>query len=156
MQTRLQAIIDAVRPRRALFTTFTLSVNWFESFCLPLLKVSGCGNVDLLVDSREACKSTDESTSLYAGNAYRITPVHQDSGGFFHPKIAYLERGSGDDILVVGSGNLTTSGQNANLEVLDSVNAQANPLVFEAFAEFASLFASSPGLSAKAVANLRH
>ncbi|VXC51309.1 conserved hypothetical protein [Burkholderia sp. 8Y] len=156
MQTRLQAIIDAVRPRRALFTTFTLSVNWFESFCLPLLKVSGCGKVDLLVDSREACKSTDESTSLYAGNAYRVIPVHQDSGGFFHPKIAYLERGSGDDVLVVGSGNLTTSGQNANLEVLDSVTAQAHPLVFEAFAEFASQFVLTPGLSAKAAANLRY
>ncbi|OWJ63455.1 hypothetical protein BWU74_03460 [Paraburkholderia caledonica] len=156
MQTRLQAIIDAARPRRALFTTFTLSVNWFESFCLPLLKVSGCGKVDLLVDSREACKSTDETTSLYAGNAYRVIPVHQESGGFFHPKIAYLERGSGDDVLVVGSGNLTTSGQNANLEVLDSVSAREHPLVFEAFADFASQFAQTPGLSRKAAANLKH
>jgi hypothetical protein len=156
MQTRLQAIIDAARPRRAMFTTFTLSVSWFESFCLPLLRVSGCGKVDLLVDSREACKSTDESTSLYAGNAYRVIPVHQDSGGFFHPKVAYLERGSGDDVLVVGSGNLTTRGQNANLEVLDSVSAQEYPLVFEAFAAFARQFAKTPGLSAKASANLQY
>ncbi|KWU19082.1 hypothetical protein [Burkholderia cenocepacia] len=156
MQTRLQAIIDAARPRRALFTTFTLSVNWFESFCLPLLKVSGCGKVDLLVDSREACKSTDETSSLYAGNSYRVIPVHQASGGFFHPKIAYLERGSGDDVLVVGSGNLTTSGQNSNLEVLDSVSANEHPLVFEAFAQFCRAFAQTPGLSAKAAANLKH
>ena len=156
MQTRLQAIIDAARPRRAMFTTFTLSVNWFESFCLPLLRISGCGKVDLLADSREACKSTDESTSLYAGNAYRVISVHQASGGFFHPKVAYLERGSGDDVLVVGSGNLTTSGQNANLEVLDSVSAQEHPLVFEAFATFARQFAKTPGLSAKASANLNY
>ncbi|MEZ2307166.1 hypothetical protein [Caballeronia sp. Lep1P3] len=156
MQTRLQAIIDEARPRRAMFTTFTFSANWFESFCLPLLRVSGCHKVDLLVDSREACKSTDETSSLYAGTYYRVIPVRQASGGFFHPKIAYLERGSGDDVIVVGSGNLTTRGQNSNLEVLDSVNALEHPLVFEAFAAFAELFAQTPGLSAKASASLMY
>ncbi|MBF3971723.1 phospholipase D-like domain-containing protein [Burkholderia pseudomallei] len=156
MQTRLQAVIDEARPRRAMFTTFTFSANWFESFCLPLLRVSGCHKVDLLVDSREACKSTDETSSLYAGTYYRVIPVRQASGGFFHPKIAYLERGSGDDVLVVGSGNLTTRGQNSNLEVLDSVNALEHPLVFEAFAAFAELFAQTPGLSAKAAASLTY
>jgi len=135
MQTRLQAIIDEARPRRAMFTTFTFSANWFESFCLPLLRVSGCHKVDLLVDSREACKSTDETSSLHAGIYYRVIPVRQASGGFFHPKIAYLERGSGDDVLVVGSGNLTTRGQNSNLEVLDSVNALEHPFVFETFGQ---------------------
>lgn len=156
MQTRLQAIIDEARPRRAMFTTFTFSANWFESFCLPLLRVSGCQKVDLLVDSREACKSTDETSSLYAGTYYRVIPVRQASGGFFHPKIAYLERGSGDDVLVVGSGNLTTPGQNSNLEVLDSANALEQPLVFEAFAVFAELLAQTPGLSAKASASLMY
>ena len=156
MQTRLQAIIDEARPRRAMFTTFTFSASWFESFCLPLLRVSGCQKVDLLVDSREACKSTDETSSLYAGTYYRVIPVRQASGGFFHPKIAYLERGSGDDVLVVGSGNLTMRGQNSNLEVLDSVNALEHPLVFEAFAAFAELFAQTPGLSAKASASLMY
>ncbi|MDR5743955.1 hypothetical protein QCE73_12415 [Caballeronia sp. LZ029] len=156
MQTRLQAIIDEARPRRAMFTTFTFSANWFESFCLPLLRVSGCHKVDLLVDSREACKSTDETSSLYAGTYYRVIPVRQASGGFFHPKIAYLERGSGDDVLVVGSGNLTTRGQNSNLEVLDSVNALEHPMVFEAFAAFAEVFAQTSGLSAKASASLTY
>ncbi|MBR8145912.1 hypothetical protein KDW46_26510 [Burkholderia vietnamiensis] len=156
MQTRLQAIIDEARPRRAMFTTFTFSANWFESFCLPLLRVSGCQKVELLVDSREACKSTDETSSLYAGSYYRVIPVRQATGGFFHPKIAYLERGSGDDVLVVSSGNLTTRGQNSNLEVLDSVNALEHPLVFETFADFAELFAQTEGLSAKASASLMY
>lgn len=156
MQTRLQAIIDEARPRRAMFTTFTFSANWFESFCLPLLRVSGCHKVDLLVDSREACKSTDETSSLHAGIYYRVIPVRQASGGFFHPKIAYLERGSGDDVLVVGSGNLTTRGQNSNLEVLDSVNALEHPFVFETFAAFAEQFAQTEGLSAKASASLTY
>lgn len=156
MQTRLQAIIDEARPRRAMFTTFTFSANWFESFCLPLLRVSGCQKVDMLVDSREACKSTDETSSLYAGTQYRVIPVRQASGGFFHPKVAYLELSSGSDVLVVGSGNLTAQGQNANLEVLDSVSALEHPLVFEAFADFAEQFAKTPGLSEKASASLRY
>lgn len=146
-QTRLMALLDEVRPRRVLFTTFTFSPGWFEAFCLPVLRLSGCESVEVLIDSRQACRSTDESGSLYAGNAYRIVPVFMKSGGFFHPKLAYMEREDGGDVLVVGSGNLTFAGQAQNLEVVDAVNSLEHPLVFQQFADFMAAFAAREGLT---------
>ncbi|MBC8737173.1 hypothetical protein F6X40_10170 [Paraburkholderia sp. UCT31] len=147
-------LLKAVRPERALFTTFTLSLNWFESFCLPLLKLEGCEHIDLLVDSREACKLSAETSSAYAGNTYRVMPVYMNNSGIFHPKVAYLQ-GTDDDTLVVGSGNLTAPGQGGNLEVIDAVNAADHPHVFEQFATFLDLFAKRPGLAEDTLAVLR-
>jgi hypothetical protein len=146
MQPRLTDLLRAVKPERALFTTFTLSLNWFESYCLPILKMEGCNQIDLLVDSREACRLGEETTSAYAGNAFRITSVYMNGSGIFHPKLAYLQ-GESDDTLVVGSGNLTHPGQGGSLEVIDAVNAQEHPAVFTEFAGFLELFMTRKGLS---------
>jgi len=154
MPVRLTDVLKAAKPERALFTTFTLSLNWFEAFCLPILKLEGCEQIDLFVDSREACKLGSETTSAYAGTAFRIVAVHMEKAGFFHPKIAYLQ-GENDDTLVIGSGNLTQPGQGGNLEVIDAVNALQHPQVFEEFAHFAELFARQPGLSLRSVSILK-
>ncbi|MFM0173655.1 hypothetical protein PQR33_30505 [Paraburkholderia sediminicola] len=147
-------LLKQVRPERALFTTFTLSLNWFESYCLPLLKADGCNQIDLLVDLREGCKLGAETTSAYAGNAFRITTVAMNGSGIFHPKLAYLQ--SEDvDTLVVGSGNLTHPGQGGNLEVIDAVTSDEHPLVFEEFARFVDVFLTRPGVSVETVHVLR-
>ncbi|WP_144410064.1 hypothetical protein [Cupriavidus basilensis] len=147
-------LLKAVQPERVLFTTFTLSLNWFESFCLPVLKMEGCDQIDLFVDSREACKLGNETSSAYAGNAYRVVPIY-NKGGFFHPKIAYLQ-GEETDTLVVGSGNLTFPGQGGNLEVIDAVSARQHPYVFEEFASFAEALAQRPDLASETVSVLQH
>lgn len=145
-QPRLTALLKEIEPKRVLFTTFTLSLNWFESFCLPVLRLGSCEHVDLLVDSRKACRLGDETASAYAGNTYRVVSVYMNRSGFFHPKIAYLQ-GHEDDTLVIGSGNLTGPGQGGNLENIDAVNAQHHPHVFEEFAVFIDIFCTRDGLS---------
>jgi hypothetical protein len=151
-QTRLLAILDEIRPKRALLTSFTFGPGWFEGFCFPVLRLGGCESIDVLVDSRHSARSTAESSSQYAGNAYRVIPVFMKSGGFFHPKLAYLERDSADgeskgDVLVVGSGNLTFAGQGSNLEVLDAVNSNEHPFVFQQLGRFFREFAGREGLA---------
>jgi len=135
MQTTLSSLIHAAKPRRALFTTYTFSVFWFETFALPALRNAGCKQIDVLVDAREACKSTEESTSLSAGSAYRILPVYMDGTAVFHPKLVYLQ-GEELDHLVVSSANLTLAGHGKNLEVLDAVSSHQEPAVFGEFAGF--------------------
>jgi hypothetical protein len=147
-------MLGHVKPERALFTTFTLSLNWFESYCLPILKAEGCDQIDLLVDSREDYKLGSETTSAYAGNAFRITSVFMNGAGIFHPKLAYLQS-ENVDTLVVGSGNLTPPGQGGSLEVIDAVNSDEHPLVFEEFAQFIDIFVKRPGLSEMTVSVLR-
>ncbi|RAS31913.1 phospholipase D family protein [Paraburkholderia bryophila] len=135
MQKTLLSLIQEAKPRRALFTTYTFSVFWFETFVLPTLRNCGCEQIDVLIDAREAQRSTEEATSLHAGTAYRVIPVEMEGGAVFHPKLVYMQ-GDSYDNLVVSSGNLTLAGYGKNLEVLDAVSSHTDPGVFDEFAAF--------------------
>ncbi len=136
MSNTFVSAIELARPRRALFTTFTFSLSWFEALVLRVLRQSNCEQIDVLVDARQACKSTDEASSLYAGSAYRIIPVYMEKTSVFHPKLAYLEGWEDVDHLVVASANLTLSGHGRNLEVIDAVSSETEPAVFGEFGDF--------------------
>lgn len=135
MQKTLLSLIQEAKPRRALFTTYTFSVFWFETFVLPTLRNCGCEQIDVLIDACEAQRSTEEATSLYAGTAYRVIPVEMEGGAVFHPKLVYMQ-GDSYDNLVVSSGNLTLAGYGKNLEVLDAVSSHTDPGVFDEFGAF--------------------
>lgn len=135
MAKRLVSLIREAKPRRALLTTFTFSLSWFDAIILPALRSVGCTQIDVLVDARKAGSATGEASSLYAGSAYRIIPVFMAKTSVFHPKLAYLETEHVDS-LVISSANLTLQGHGRNLEVLDAVDSQNHPAVFAEFAEF--------------------
>lgn len=151
MQKKLISLIRDAKPRRALFTTFTFSLSWFEALVVPVLRASGCEQIDVLVDAREACKSTEEASALHAGNAYRIIPVYMAGTTVFHPKLAYLE-GAQEDTLVVSSANLTLAGHGRNLEVLDAVGSRKEPGVFGEFAQFLTTLIEKHSFSAENLA----
>ena len=131
----LYGIIKAVKPRRVLLTSYTFSADWFESTLYPLLRQDDCEAIVIMVDSREALNSIDNTKSQFGGSRYRVVSATGALGGIFHPKLAYLESSEGD-VLVVSSGNLTASGQGGQLEVLDAVSATTEPEVFEEFSLF--------------------
>lgn len=153
MQKKLISLIRDAKPRRALFTTFTFSLSWFEALIVPVLRANGCEQIDVLIDAREACKSTDEATALHAGNAYRIIPVYMTGTTVFHPKLVYLE-GMQEDTLVVSSANLTLAGHGKNLEVLDAVGSHKEPGVFAEFAQFLTILTEKHSFSAENLAVL--
>ncbi|WP_321910229.1 phospholipase D-like domain-containing protein [Paraburkholderia sp. J11-2] len=136
MSVKLISLIDKARPRRALFTTFTFSISWFEAILIPALRRAGCEQIDVLVDARYARRSTDEASGLYIGSAYRVIPVYMARTTVFHPKLVYLDGFDDADRLVVSSANLTLSGHGKNLEVLDAISAAEEPGVLGEFAEF--------------------
>ena len=148
MANTLISIIKMARPRRALFTTFTFSLSWFEAIVLPALRQCNCEQIDVLVDARQACKSTDEAASLYAGSAYRVIPVYMESTTVFHPKLAYLEGWEDLDHLVVSSANLTMSGHGRNLEVIDALSSDPEPAVFGEFGDFLQALVAKYSFSA--------
>jgi len=158
MQTSLISLIQQHRPRRALFSSYTFSVSWFETFALPALMRNGCEKVDLLVDYRKASESTHEAGSQYAGSAYRVIAVPMSGRGIFHPKIAYFEAAEAEasDALLVGSGNLTHAGQGQNLEIFDGVTHDLHPHVFGEFADFLAEFLARYRFSAENLKSLKH
>lgn len=131
----LVELIQRVRPKSALFTTFTFSVSHFDAVLLPVLRSVGCEEIAVLVDADEAADSVAASTSRAAGRAYRVAPVVAPGGGVFHPKLAYLVAAE-TDVLAVGSGNLTPSGLSMQLECFDVVSADDAPTVFLELAEW--------------------
>jgi hypothetical protein len=138
MKSKLSHIIRELKPKAALLTTYTLSLSFFESAILSEFKKVGCQDVVLLVDAQESQKSLSEARSMGAGRTYRFLPVASPGGGFFHPKIAYLEC-KDDDVLVISSGNLTFSGQGGNLECIDQVLCSEHPEVFHEFADWCQI-----------------
>ena len=137
----LVELIKSSKPRAALFTTYTLSLSFFETVILPVLRQVGCQDIAILVDANEAVTSLAETNAYYAGRRYWVIPVTAPGGGVFHPKLTYLV-GQESDVLTIGSGNLTLPGQSLQLETLDAVASSDNPIVFGQFAEFANKLAN--------------
>lgn len=136
--------IKTVKPKTALFTTFTVSLSFIDAVLLPQLRQLGCKDIFVLVDANQASRSLAESSSQYAGRQYWVAPVLAPGGGCFHPKLSYL-RGEDQDIMAVGSGNLTHPGQSSQLETLDVVTSKREPGVFAQFSSFASQLAALLG-----------
>ncbi|HRE18962.1 MAG TPA: phospholipase D family protein [Rhodocyclaceae bacterium] len=133
----LVQLIREAKPRTALFTTYTLSLSFFEAVLFPVLRQVGCRSISILVDANQAIVSLAEAHVKYAGRRYWLAPVVAPGGGVFHPKLSYLS-GADVDVLAIGSGNLTSPGQSGQLETLDVVSSRTSPEVFRQFARFAT------------------
>ena len=133
MRTLLD-VIKSSRWQKALFTTYTLSLSFFESIILRSLRQGGCQQTWIIADVHGYKSSLIERKSSAVGQDYRLIPVRL-SGGVFHPKCTYLV-GENEDVLVVGSGNLTFGGFGRNLEVIEVFSSRKDPAIFADFSEF--------------------
>lgn len=132
--SQLDFIASGRAWERAYFTTFALSLTFFESYLLPPLRKAGCERVTVFVDVSGYRASLMELKSRSVGQEYSLIPI-QSATGIFHPKITYLW-GIDGDILLVGSGNLTFGGHGRNIEVLEALNPDDDSAAFEDFADF--------------------
>ena len=113
-------IINEGTWEHALFTTYALSLSFFETQLLKEgLAKNGCRDIQIVADVEGYAMSLSERQSQRVGNEYRLLPTALQDG-VFHPKISYLA-GKEDDVLLVGSGNLTFGGYGRNVECLEVV-----------------------------------
>lgn len=134
------ALTDILTERKwkcALFTTYALSLTFFESYVLRYLHQQGCRDIYLIVDADGYKMSLSERRSNRVGQEYRLIPVALEEG-IFHPKCIYLSGNEGD-ILAVGSGNMTFGGFGRNLEVFEIFDQREKGQVFLDFAKFLEL-----------------
>ncbi len=119
----------------ALFTTYSLSLSFFESqLWRGVLKKKGCREAWVIADLDGYSESLGERQSRFVGHEYRLVPVALPRG-VFHPKCSYLSGPEGD-LLLIGSGNLTFGGHGRNIEVLEIFRSAEHPTVFAEFADF--------------------
>jgi hypothetical protein len=119
----------------ALFTTYSLSLSFFESqlWCGGLKK-RGCREAWVIADIDGYSASLSERQSRFVGHDYRLVSVALGHG-VFHPKCSFF---SGPDgaLLLIGSGNLTFGGHGRNIEVMEGFRSAEHPAVFAEFADF--------------------
>jgi len=124
------AIPSLGKIKKAYFTTFNLSVEFFETYILPpLLGIDIPDNnfeyEDInakLEESKIDIKIFYDANMLQLNEQKRtiqkFSPILMDKG-LFHPKVIYLENTDGNGKLFVGSRNLTLNGWGRNTEAFD-------------------------------------
>jgi len=153
MQHNLVGVLRELKPRRALFTTYTFNPAFFEATILQAaFRPDGC-QIHVLVDDGPLAASAIGSYAQHIGSRYAVAPVRAPGGGIFHPKIALLEN---DDrqVLCVGSGNLTASGLAHQLECLDITDLAAEPVVAGQLRSFLRALAERCGSTSPRAADM--
>ncbi len=133
--------------KKAYFTSFNLSLEFFETYILPpLLEEEVPDNAYQYEDLNMALeKSNLDLKIFYDANMMQLneqkrtilkfTPIlminkQGKRKGLFHPKVIYIENDKGKGILFVGSGNLTLSGWGRNVEAFQIVDIEKNSNLF--------------------------
>lgn len=138
-------IIANGRWDHALFTTYALSLTFFETHILKAgLIPNECPDIWVVADFDGYQQSLAERQSARVGQEYRLVPVALPNG-VFHPKCIYLS-GPGGDVLMVGSGNLTFGGFGRNVEVMEGLTASDYPWVFHEFGKYLEALAERKDL----------
>jgi len=120
---------------RVVFTTYALSLTFFETVVMDALIRARARDITILSDIEGVRCSLGEKGVRGAGRDYQLEPVAVD-GGVFHPKIgAFI--GDDDVLLTLGSGNLTFGGWANNLEMVDFLHPS---FASSAFRDAADLF----------------
>ena len=102
--------------QRVTFTTYALSLSFFEAVVLDKLIRGGGRQALILADVQGLRASLSEQGTRRVGKDYEVEPVAVSSG-VFHPKISVFA--AREDYLLVGSGNPTFNGWGRNCEVLE-------------------------------------
>lgn len=142
------SIVDIVNMRtwkHALFTTYTLSLSYFESEIVRSLLRGGCSDIWLIADAEGYRSSLLERRSMLVGQEYRLVPIALPDG-VFHAKCIYLAGDQGD-LLLVGSGNVTFGGHGRNAEVFEALSPTAAASAYRDFADFLEAIGSRPDIT---------
>lgn len=130
-------LIQAAPWQRAIFTTYALSLSFFEAVVLDRLVRGGGRNALILADPQGVRAALSEQGARLAGRDYELEPLATTTG-VFHPKLTLLFDES-DAHMLVSSGNLTFGGWGINLETVDHLHPS---FAAETFDDAADLFES--------------
>ena len=148
MNLNLLQLIDAGTWNRAIFTTYSLGLSYFEAVILDALTRKKCAEIVIFSDIAGYISSLKETGVIEAGRQYTLEPIHIPNYAF-HPKICFLEGNDGCHVLI-GSGNLTFSGQGGNIEVIEHLHSEFAPEAMIGVAKFFKHLSKLEGISENA------
>lgn len=113
-------LVSGAPWRSVAFTTYALSLSFFEAVVLDRLIRGGGQSALILADPEGVRSGLSEEGARRAGRDYVIEPIACTTG-VFHPKISVFATAD-DAHLLVGSGNLTFGGWGGNLELVEHLH----------------------------------
>jgi hypothetical protein len=139
-------LIGSRRYHSCILTTFSFDFYFFEMKAMKWLRSCGVRNINVFIDghyySELMQQATGEEMQLTAG--YSLYPVFQKS--IFHPKI-WMLFGDKEGLLIVGSGNLTNSGNGNNDEIWGAfhfdIRSTENAPIFSTAWNYLSMLSSN-------------
>jgi hypothetical protein len=135
-------LVSSAPWTRVVFTTYALSLSFFEAVMLDALLRGRARGALILSDLEGVRAALSEEGARRVGRDYEISPVVCNRPGVFHPKISVLSTDD-DTHLLVGSGNLTFSGWGGNLEVIEHLHPSFAADAFDDGAAFFEALATS-------------
>jgi hypothetical protein len=134
-------LVDALPWRRVAFTTYSLSLAFFEGVILDRLIRGGARHASILSDPEGIRAALQEQGARGAGRDYELEPV-ACIRGVFHPKLSVFAAQE-DCHLVLGSGNLTFGGWGGNFEQFEHLHPSFAADAFDDAADFFEFLAIS-------------
>ena len=119
MKITTEYILEVVGKKKyhsCIMASFSFDFYFFEMNIMRSLRAAGISNISVLIDAN----ILQDNLGNLTGNEHRISRTYSltsiNSKGVFHPKM-YLFFGENEGLLIVGSGNLTSSGHGKNDEI---------------------------------------
>ena len=134
MKNSIIDLLEATPWSSAVFTTYSLSLSFFESVVLDALVRGNCRETSILSDVDGVRMALGELGARRVGKEYRVEPI-KARRGVFHPKVTTLIA-EDDAHVLVGSGNLTFGGWGQNLEVIEHLHPSFASQAFRDLADF--------------------
>ena len=144
-------LIDAHAWQRVAFTTYAVSLSFFEAVILDRLVRGGASQALILADVQGVRASLSEQGAQRVGKDYELEPVAV-THGLFHPKLTVLAAADECHVLV-GSGNLTFGGWGGNCEILEHLHPGFAADAIADAADFFELMPATPRVRQSASAH---
>lgn len=134
-------LVIAAPWRRVAFTTYALSLSFFEAVVLDAMIRGGARNATVFADPTGIKAALSEHGARRVGREYDVEPVACLTGSF-HPKIGIFSNVD-DCHVTIGSCNLTFGGWGGNAEVIEHLHPSFAADAFDDLAEMLELLTIS-------------
>lgn len=152
-RNNILSLIGNGRYHSCILTTFSFDFYFFEMKVMKWLRSCGIRNVNVFIDGHFYSELMQQATGdeMKLATGYSLYPVFEKN--IFHPKI-WLLFGENEGLLLVGSGNLTNSGNGSNDEIwgayhFDIKQPQNAPIFSAGWNYVSNLSATAKGLTSE-------
>lgn len=152
-RNNILSLIGNGRYHSCILTTFSFDFYFFEMKVMKWLRSCGIRNVNVFIDGHFYSELMQQATGdeMKLATGYSLYPVFEKN--IFHPKI-WLLFGENEGLLLVGSGNLTNSGNGSNDEIwgayhFDIKQPQNAPVFSAAWNYISKLSATTKGIASE-------